>query len=249
MKEVMKGMKIASATHKGVVRATNQDAYGAGELPGGVIYAVVCDGMGGANGGNIASELSVKTIVDQINASYRMGMSSNSVRRMIETAVNAANIVVFDMANANETLAGMGTTVVCAVLNCNTAHISHAGDSRAYLIREGKILQITKDHSVVQSMLENGQLTPDEARFHPRKNVITRALGVSESIEVDYDEIEMEPDDILLLCTDGLTNFVDMEEILSISSSVPLYELPDALINAANRSGGGDNITVVTIAL
>ena len=93
-------MKIASATHKGVVRATNQDAYGAGELPGGVIYAVVCDGMGGANGGNIASELSVKTIVDQINASYRMGMSSNSVRRMIETAVNAANIVVFDMANA-----------------------------------------------------------------------------------------------------------------------------------------------------
>ncbi|MDD6284125.1 MAG: Stp1/IreP family PP2C-type Ser/Thr phosphatase [Firmicutes bacterium] len=242
-------MRIVSKTDIGKVRRSNQDSYSSGELPGGVAWAVVCDGMGGANGGNVASATAVKVISEHISSSYREGMGSNSVRMMLESAISAANISVFDMAQSVDTLAGMGTTVVSVVILDNIAHIAHAGDSRAYLITGDSIEQITRDHSVVQSLVENGTLTTDEAKVYPGKNVITRALGVDERIIVDYNEVPLEKHDSILICTDGLTNYLDNEDILSVTKNNNFYEYPDKLIKLANTNGGGDNITVVIMSL
>ena len=242
-------MRIVSKTDIGKVRRSNQDSYSSGELPGGVAWAVVCDGMGGANGGNVASATAVKVISEHISSSYREGMESNSVRMMLESAISAANISVFDMAQSVDTLAGMGTTVVSVVILDNIAHIAHAGDSRAYLITGDSIEQITRDHSVVQSLVENGTLTTDEAKVYPGKNVITRALGVDERIIVDYNEVPLEKHDSILICTDGLTNYLDNEDILSVTKNNNFYEYPDKLIKLANTNGGGDNITVVIMSL
>lgn len=241
-------MRIAAKSNKGLVRASNQDSYSAGELPGGVAWAVVCDGMGGANGGNIASVMAVRILSEHISASYREGMSSTSIKTMLSSAMYAANVSVFDMSRSVEALAGMGTTAVAAVISDGVAHIVHAGDSRAYIAGGGVFRQITKDHSIVQNMIESGQLTPEEAQFHPRKNVITRALGVSETVDVDYNEAVIEPGKMLLICTDGLTNYVSSERIIELIDTSSFSDLPEILIDEANTGGGGDNITVVVLS-
>ncbi len=241
-------MRIAAKSNKGLVRSSNQDSYSAGELPGGVAWAVVCDGMGGANGGNIASVTAVRILSEHISASYREGMSSASIRTMLSSAMYAANVSVFDMSRSVEALSGMGTTAVAAVIAGGVAHIVHAGDSRAYIAGGGTLMQITRDHSIVQNMIESGQLTPEEAQFHPRKNVITRALGVSETVDVDYNEAELEPGKILLICTDGLTNYVSSDKIIDIIEKNSFSNLPAMLIDQANTGGGGDNITVVVLS-
>lgn len=241
-------MKIASRTDVGLVRQSNQDSYAAGEMPGGVAWTVVCDGMGGANGGNIASATAVKMISEMISSTYREGMSSNSIRTMLQSAVYAANVSVFDMAKSVESLSGMGTTVVAAVVSHGIVHVVHAGDSRAYIISGTGMTQITRDHSIVQSMIEDGSLSPAEAKQHPRKNIITRALGVEESIEIDYNEVSLEEGERLLVCTDGLTNYIEPAAILEILQRYGFYEYPEKLIERANQNGGGDNITVVVIS-
>ena len=191
-------------------------------------------------------------ISETISSSYREGMGANSIRTMLQSAVYAANVSIFDMAKSVESLSGMGTTVVAAVLSDGFAHIVHAGDSRAYRIRGEEITQITKDHSIVQTMVESGQLTADEAKYHPRKNVITRALGVEETLEVEYNELELDGRKltvrgVLLICTDGLTNYLDTEDILEIVRTHSFYDYPETMIEQANSNGGGDNITVVVI--
>lgn len=242
-------MRIVAKTDTGRVRKSNQDSYAAGELPGGVAWAVVCDGMGGASGGNVASSMAVKTISEHITSGYREGMGSQSVKNMLESAITAANVRIYDMASSNEGLHGMGTTVVAVLVADGQVYISHAGDSRAYLIGNGgELRQLTRDHSVVQEMVETGKLTPDEAKAHPRKNVITRALGVDETIEIDFCEETMQQDDVVLICTDGLTNYIENEDIVQATSGCVYYEFADQLIKLANANGGGDNITVVAIA-
>lgn len=241
-------MRIASKTDVGKVRKVNQDDYATGELGDKIAYAVVCDGMGGANGGDMASSVAVRTISDKISKSYRPDMGSNSIRDMLKSAIYAANMQVFDLARTVESLSGMGTTVVAAFVCEGIAHVAHAGDSRAYLIRGKKITQITRDHSIVQSMLETGQLTPEEARFHPRKNVITRALGVDETIDIDYTEAVMDEESVLMICTDGLSNYLEPEEILAAVGDLEISKWPDRLVCVANEKGGGDNITVVVLA-
>lgn len=241
-------MKIVSKTDIGLVRSSNQDSYAAGEMPGGVAWAIVCDGMGGANGGNIASATAVKMISEIISSAYREGMSSNSIRTMLQSALYAANVSIYDMSRNNEALSGMGTTVVVAVVSNGRAHIAHAGDSRAYLLRQGDLQQITKDHSIVQSMMEDGQITEEQAKVHPKKNIITRALGAEESIDIDYNEIELADGQQLLICTDGLTNYVNDDAICSITGSCEFYQYPERLIGCALENGGGDNVTVVVIS-
>ena len=241
-------MRMASKTDIGRQRNSNQDSYAVGELPGEAVWAVVCDGMGGANGGSVASATAVMSISEQISSAYRPGMGSNSIRNMLQSAVSGANLTVFDMSKSIKTLAGMGTTVVTCMLVDSVAHIVHAGDSRAYLLSKGKLTQITRDHSIVQSMIESGHLTEEQARVHPRKNVITSALGVDETLEMDYDEVELKRNEAIFICTDGLTNYLETDEILEIINSTGFYECPDALIERANENGGGDNITVVLIA-
>lgn len=241
-------MRIVAKTDIGRVRNSNQDSYAAGELPNGVAWAVVCDGMGGAAGGNVASSTAVKIISEKITSLYRKGMSPLSIKNMLVTAINAANISVFDMSRANIELEGMGTTVVCTVVVDSVAYIAHAGDSRAYAVSNNEVIQLTRDHSVVQELVEKGELTVAQAKHHPNKNIITRALGVDPDIKIDYCEYDINNDDIVLLCTDGLTNFVDSEVFENIIESNPYYQIADLLVSKANENGGGDNITVVAIS-
>lgn len=241
-------MKIVAKTDRGHVRETNQDAYAVGEFSDEVVWAVVCDGMGGAAGGNIASALAVKVISDKINASYREKMRDMSIKNMLDSALTAANIEVYDMADAKPELHGMGTTVVCAIVRDNQAFIAHAGDSRAYVLSDGNINQITTDHSMVQDLLSRGKITDEQAAKHPNKNIITRAVGVDKSIEIDFDQIDLDDNSTLLLCTDGLSNYVTNEEIVDSMSDGKHYAFADRLVQKANENGGGDNITVVVIS-
>ena len=242
-------MKIVGKSDVGKIRPTNEDSFATGELPGGAIFAIVCDGMGGANGVDTASDTAVKIISSHIASGYRQEMNGNSVKRMLQSAAFAANVTIFDMAKSVESLKVMGTTLVVALIIEDTAYIAHAGDSRAYLISsDKKISQITRDHSVVQHMLEIGELTSEEALHHPRRNVITRALGVGETVEVEYNEIDFSEGDLILICTDGLTNYLDNEGILDILRGYEFSEYANELIESANQNGGGDNITVVVMS-
>ena len=242
-------MQVAAKTDTGRVRAMNEDCYVVRGLGGGALLAVICDGMGGAVGGNIASQTAARLIAESVGAAYREHRGSRSVKHLLVAALDNANTRVFDLADADESLAGMGTTVVAAIISGTIASIAHAGDSRAYRYTGGTLLQLTKDHSVVQAMLDTGQITEDEARTHPRKNLITRALGVSDTLDIDYCEEELLPGDIVLLCTDGLSNTVDLSLGLPLllEQEDGFKGLADDLVELANRNGGADNITVVAV--
>ena len=241
-------MQTYGKTDTGRVRPTNQDAYACGRLADDVVFAVVCDGMGGAKGGNVASTLAVKIITERLAAAYRENMTPQSIRYVLECAVAAANVEVFDTAAKDENLRGMGTTVVVAVVLGKTVVLAHIGDSRAYLVTEDGLEQVTRDHSLVQEMVESGKLTETEAKTHPRKHFITRALGVEDTVECDIDEREIPERGALLMCTDGLTNMVETDEIRKILLSFPPQTAAERLIHAANMAGGSDNITVALIA-
>ena len=242
-------MKIVAKTDKGLVRENNQDAYAVGELPGEVAWAVVCDGMGGAAGGNIASALAVKVISDKITSSYNEKMRDSSIKNLLDSAITAANIEVYDMAYSRPDLKGMGTTVVAVVVRDNVAHIAHAGDSRAYIVNKDGVEQITVDHSLVQNLVDRGEITKEEAEHHPNKNVITRALGVDKRIDVDFSEVDLQEYETLILCTDGLSNCVNNAEIADDIKDGQYYAFADRLVKRANKNGGNDNITVVAIAI
>ena len=233
-------MKVYGQTHIGLVRETNQDALEYGTLNNTAQYAVVCDGMGGANGGNIASKIAVEVIGSRIRDGYH---ESSSVEHLLTSAMATANAGVYDRAQREEALNGMGTTVVAVIICEHTAYISHVGDSRLYLYREGNLRQITRDHSVVQELVESGQITAEEARSHPRKNYITRAVGVVSEEYGEYDELDLLSGDRLVLCTDGLTNEL-MAEHMRGPLGLPAEDAVEALIRAALNNGGKDNITV-----
>lgn len=240
-------MTIYSKTDIGKVRKSNQDAVSSGAFEGGA-WGVVCDGMGGANGGDIASTKAVSVIGEVLSGNLRSDMSGNEIRQLVEQAVSRANREIYDHARYDITLAGMGTTVVCAVVVGDTLYVSHAGDSRAYIMNNSRINLLTRDHSMVQELVNLGRLTEEEARTHPRKNVITRALGVYNEIPVDHTECSLEAGDIVLLCSDGLTNCVADEKLLSMAQDIQHdMSLVEAYIDAANTSGGHDNITALII--
>lgn len=238
-------MNTFGRTDAGRVRPSNQDAFVCGQLSDTVHFAAVCDGMGGANGGNIASATAVRVIANRLAEGFRVGMEDASILNLLETTVAAANIEIYDTAQADADLLGMGTTAVIAVADARHAIIAHVGDSRAYLYRDGALQQLTRDDSMVQDMIDKGQLTQEQARIHPRKNVITKALGVNEEVEAGYVTCELDSKDGLLLCTDGLSNMLLTEDIELILKKNKPSHVPDRLVAAANRNGGGDNITVV----
>ena len=240
-------MRISARTDVGIVRSNNQDSYAAGEFQNGVAWAVVCDGMGGNAGGNIASSTAVKSISERITSAYRETMTSSSIKNLLVTAITNANFEIYDMAADNLDLLGMGTTVVAAIMTKNTLYIAHAGDSRAYLVTMEEIRQLTRDHSVVQDLVDRGEITPEQARTHPRKNLITRALGVDESLKVDFTVEDLKGDETLLICTDGLSNMIEPLDIYRVVADNPHEEIAEILVNQANENGGEDNITVVAI--
>ena len=240
-------MRIFAKTDKGLVRSINQDCYAANILCDESALTIVCDGMGGASAGDIASKTAVEEIAHYITRSYTPDMSSDDILKLLDNAIASANIEVFTLSQKNENLKGMGTTVVAAIVGDSRAVICNAGDSRAYLVGK-ELLQITRDHSIVQSLVESGKISPEEARVHPEKNVITRALGVEENILVDSYVVDIEESDMILLCTDGLSNYADSESILRIVKDNALDKTTDLLIKKANAGGGRDNITAAVIS-
>ncbi|MBQ3133454.1 MAG: Stp1/IreP family PP2C-type Ser/Thr phosphatase [Clostridia bacterium] len=240
-------MQVYGKSDKGRVRQSNQDAFVCGTLSDNVWFSILCDGMGGANGGNIASALAVKVISNRIVEGYREKMSVQSIHYMLESAIAAANIEVYDMATADPALHGMGTTVVVTIVTGNQAVVAHIGDSRAYVFADDA-RQITRDHSVVQQMIERGELTEEEARTHPNKHFITRALGVEETVECDIDDVELSENAKLLTCTDGLSNMLEVSEIANILNTMTPTDAVEKLIVSANMAGGSDNITVTLFA-
>ena len=241
-------MKIYSKIDKGIVRNSNQDAYFAGEISQEITFAVVCDGMGGAKAGNVASTAAVKSISEYIANSYRSNMSLDDITKMLRNAIISANIEIYDMATQNEQLQGMGTTVVAAVVRNGNVVVANVGDSRVYLL-DDNITQLTTDHSIVQTLIESGKITAEDAKVHPRKNVITRALGAESDVAVDIAEYNLSENNTLLLCTDGLTNFVSEEDILKTFKENDISVVSEKLVELANEGGGGDNITAVTLTM
>ncbi len=238
-------MKIYSKSDVGKKRDTNQDAYIAGEFDSGAVFAVVCDGMGGANGGSMASETAARIISDYIVGSYSPKMSSNSIENMLRAAVETANADIYTMAQQDGEYKGMGTTVVAALVVDNLAHIVHVGDSRAYLSSSDGLERLTIDHSVVQTLINKGEISEDEAKSHPKKNIITRAVGVEETVFCDYNIAIKPENNVVLICTDGLTNYVSENEISTIINTSDREKCADLLVDRANDAGGGDNITAV----
>ena len=233
-------------TDRGILRETNQDNCMAACPDSDSCFAVVCDGMGGAKAGDVASEIAVKTISERMAASWRKNMSNESVINLLSTAITAANILIFDRAAEEPELFGMGTTVVAAVVIGDRLVVAHAGDSRAYAFTDG-LVQLTKDHSLVQDMVDAGMITAAQAQVHPNRNYITRALGVAEKIEIEFSEFPFDEQEKILLCSDGLTNFVGEKEIEEMLASGDDEHMAQRLVAAANQHGGGDNITAVVI--
>ena len=241
-------MKLAGKTDVGRVRQENQDDYRAGELPGGAVWALVCDGMGGAKGGREASQGACNVIENFFQEQYaQCGVGQEEP--FLKKALLYANRFVFQKAAHEEALAGMGTTAVCALVRSGNVYLCHAGDSRAYLIRDGKLTQLTHDHSYVQELVDCGTITEEEAEHHPQKNIITKALGVDYRLEPEFTAAKLKREDRLLLCTDGLTNMVPVEEMEQLLAQGTFYDLPDRLIEAANAHGGSDNITALLLAV
>ncbi|MEE0897725.1 MAG: Stp1/IreP family PP2C-type Ser/Thr phosphatase [Acutalibacteraceae bacterium] len=239
-------MIVKGLTDVGIKRHSNQDTFAVITLPDSSVLAVVCDGMGGANSGNIASQKATEVITSFFERSYRKGLDAAGITALLQSAILSANIEIFDLASKKKELSGMGTTVVAAYVSNEFTVISHIGDSRAYLI-DTEVTQLTRDHSVVQFLIENGKLTYEEARVHPRRNVITRALGIEAEVLVDSGEFKIKEGQSLLLCSDGLSNFITKEEIKDIFDNFDIQDVVKALVDKANNNGGGDNITVVTV--
>ena len=240
-------MNIQLKTDQGCVRASNQDAVRAVPFADGAVLAAVCDGMGGANGGNVASEICIHTLESVLRARYSSDLSDDDALTVLADALTESNHAVYVRAQGDPALSGMGTTAGAALVRGDRLLIANVGDSRAVLIRDGVPRQLTKDHSYVQAMVDSGRLTVQEAEYHPKKHLITRAIGISAHVEIDRFTERWAPGDVLMLCSDGLTNEVSYAEMAEIMAAVPYTELADTLIARANGHGGRDNSTVLLL--
>lgn len=240
-------MNSFSITDTGRVRSSNQDSVfceenAVGNFPN---LFLVADGMGGHKAGDTASRMCIDEVVKQIRDTELITPVG-----VIEQAVKAANEAIYKASNSRPELEGMGTTLVCATVMEDTAYVGNIGDSRMYLFRGG-LRQITVDHSLVEEMVQSGEIQKDEMRTHPNKNIITRALGTDVAVRPDCFEIEVQTGDVLLLCSDGLTNMLEDEEIANILNEhiSDMKEAGELLVEQANKAGGKDNISVVLVRL
>lgn len=236
-------MRVVGKSDVGMVRNENQDAFWLEQLDKQASIAVVCDGMGGVHGGQEASKLAVSSL----KVSFAHHKPNEKINDLFDSAIKQCNQIVYNEAQKREDLSGMGTTLVLALVKESKVYIGNVGDSRAYHITNGSITQITKDHSAVQELVDSGHITERQAKIHPNKNVITRAIGINNEIDYDYFELSVSLGDIILLCSDGLSNYVDENEIQFEASGGEFDDLAIRLINLANSRGGADNITVTAI--
>lgn len=236
-------METYCQTDVGLKRNNNQDFVYASDKEVGPVPSlfIVADGMGGHAAGDLASRVCVETVVDVIGSG-----GEKEIIPLFERAIRKANQAVLEKAASKPEYAGMGTTLVTAAVAGDTLYVANVGDSRLYLIDDDRIDQITHDHSLVEEMVRAGRLRRDQMKDHPEKNIITRAVGGEENIEADFFDVGLHEGDIILLCSDGLTNMVEDEQIFRIvKRESTLREAGRKLISAANRAGGRDNISVV----
>ena len=241
-------MQSWGLTDPGCIRPQNQDTYQIEQLDSNSLIAVVCDGMGGAKSGNIASSLAADVFVQEVHRSWKSNMDQARIDQMLWNAVKLANFTVYDQAQQFEEFNGMGTTLVAALVSGRKVTVAHVGDSRAYGINSDGIRPLTKDHSLVQLMLERGERTPDQARNYPGKNLITRAIGTESTVDCDLTHWEMARGNSLLLCSDGLSNLMDEQEILfEVVHGVNKQYCCQRLLDIAKKRGAPDNVTSVLI--
>lgn len=237
-------LKTFSITDIGKKRKVNQDFVytrenSIGNLPN---VFIVADGMGGHNAGDYASKVTVETMVAEIEKSFEKNPA-----HIFQKAIGAANECIRQKASEETDMEGMGTTVVAATCVGRLLEVANVGDSRLYIVNRG-IRQITRDHSLVAEMVRMGGIAKEEARNHPDKNIITRAVGASDAVEADFFTVELEEGDIVLMCSDGLTNMLEDEEIrMILNGARDLVEKAQELVEAANANGGRDNISVILI--
>lgn len=241
-------MKIYAETDIGNVRKMNQDAYYISEESDTYKLCILADGMGGYTGGEIASRVACKSAAEYIkqNLEDNKAYSKEAIMQVIKDAMNYANSVVFEMSRQQKELEQMGTTLEVCVIYNNRIHIGHIGDSRIYRIRQGIMRKLTVDHSYVQKLVKDGTITKEEAINHPKKNMLMKALGCEPEIEPDIMVKGFNPNDVILICSDGLTNMIAEQEILNIVES-DIQNATQNLIRKAKELGGYDNITTIII--
>ena len=237
-------------TDPGCVRAQNQDAYQLEQLDKNTLLCVVCDGMGGAKSGNIASGLAVDVFTQEVKRSWKSGMDAEAMEQMLCNAVKLTNFTVYDQAKQFEEFSGMGTTLVAALVCGKNVTVVNVGDSRAYHIDADGIRQLTVDHSLVQMMVARGELTPEQAKNYPGKNLITRAIGTESVVICDIFHKKLDKGDCLLLCTDGLSNLIDEQEILfEVVHGMEKSQCCERLLDIVKKRGAPDNVTSVLVVI
>jgi PPM family protein phosphatase len=244
-------LQIASATHTGMVRAQNEDALHADPSRG---YAILADGMGGYNAGEIASQIAVTTIVggiEQTRIASNDMFDDTAARRFVEQQVCCANTAIYEAAQGEAQYSGMGTTLVIALWYADRMVVGHVGDSRLYRLRNERMEQVTRDHSVLQEQIDSGLISREAARYAPHKNLVTRALGIDDRVQVETGSYAVEPDDIYLLCSDGLSDMVEQEDMQStlclLRSNLSLAA--KHLVQQANDNGGRDNVSIILVGV
>ncbi|NLZ49814.1 MAG: Stp1/IreP family PP2C-type Ser/Thr phosphatase [Clostridiales bacterium] len=234
---------LGALTDVGNVRQINEDYFSYSIIDNIKIY-IVADGMGGHNAGEIASKLAVESVIQYI----KEHKDTEDLKALLKDAIVYANSVIYNQAKENSSLKGMGTTITAYFKKCNYSLVANVGDSSCYIIKEDKISKITKDHSLVQQLVDEGTITEQEAKHHPNKNIITRAIGTSPNVDVDIFVLDPIGISKIILCSDGLTNEVQPEEIYQyIKGNSNNMEVCRDLVNLAKERGGKDNITLMVI--
>jgi len=241
-------ISLWSITDKGAVRQQNEDSCRCWVRSDGLAAAVICDGMGGARAGKVASTIALEAFCEVLER--EAANWSTSPDHVLSTAADVANQVVFFKAGMESACAGMGTTLVAALVVGDKAHILNVGDSRAYHVTSEGIARVTRDHSVVEDLVSHGEITPEQARLHPQRNLITRALGAEKTVKADLYELPVKEGDFLLLCSDGLTNMATDQEILyELLHGGPAEDCCQRLLDITLTRGAPDNVTVVLIQM
>jgi len=241
-------MIISYDTDIGRVRSENQDSVFAKKIDENSALLIVADGMGGHNGGKTASSSAIDTIAQNILEGYHPSLSDEDAEELLRCSIASANESIYEAAFVNEDLRGMGTTVVVALVVDGMMYTANVGDSRLYVYSSKKLKQITKDHSYVESLVSKGLISKDEAKTHPQKNIITRAIGLDSFVDIDIFKTSVSKNDVIFMCTDGLYGFVTEKEIIRILKG-DIEKASQELVSLANDNGGRDNISVITVKI
>ena len=241
-------MELSARTDIGNKRAENQDSYRAQARTDGKAWLAVCDGMGGAAAGQLASQVATDALEDCFAEGLK-NLPEGGEQALLARCIAQANRAVYAESLKDPAHRGMGTTAVCVLVRRGTVHVAHVGDSRAYLCRPGELVQLTVDHTMVQQMVESGQITRQQAACHPHKNLITKALGVEPEVEGDYTSAPVKTGDVLLLCSDGLSGAVPAEQLQDILEHTPFFITPRKLVERALAAGSQDNVTAVLVGV